>query len=72
MKKPKRRRESQLRDKRQSAETFREMAESFIPEFGARLAAVEHILLEKNVCTYEELREARRFVDMKAEMEKGR
>ncbi len=72
MKKPRRRGKKQPRANRQSVEALREMAESFIPEFAARLAAVEYLLVEKNICTYEALREARKFVDMKVEMEKSR
>jgi hypothetical protein len=34
-----------------------------MPELAARIAALEHLLIEKRICTREELIQARRFVD---------
>ncbi len=68
MKKTKPRVKKQPPGEKRSVEAVREIVEVFIPEFAARLAAIEHLVVEKNVCTYEDLKEARKFVDMKAEM----
>lgn len=43
-----------------------ELAEALdimLPELTARIAAVEHLLVEKEICDREELIEAREFVD---------
>jgi hypothetical protein len=43
-----------------------ELAEALdimLPELAARIAAVEHLLVEKEICDREELIEAREFVD---------
>lgn len=34
-----------------------------VPELTARIAAVEHLLIEKGLCTHDDLIRARRFVD---------
>ncbi len=68
MKKTKHRVKKQPPGQKRSVEAVREIVEAFIPEFAARVAAIKRLLVEKNVCTYKDLREARRFVDMKAEM----
>ena len=68
MKQSKHRVKKQPPGKQRSVEAVREMIESFIPEFAARVAAIEHLLVEKNVCTREDLQEARKFVDMEAEI----
>lgn len=39
-----------------------EQIEIMIPEMTARIAALEHLLLEKHLCTREELISAREFV----------
>jgi hypothetical protein len=40
-----------------------ETLDIMLPELTARLAAVEHLLVEKEICDREELLEAREFVD---------
>jgi hypothetical protein len=34
-----------------------------LPEVMARIAAVEHVLISKNVCSIEDLLNARKFID---------
>ena len=34
-----------------------------VPELTARIAALEHLLIEKGLCTHDDLVHARRFVD---------
>jgi hypothetical protein len=34
-----------------------------MPELAARIAALEHLLIEKRICTREELIQTRRFID---------
>ena len=40
-----------------------EALDIMLPELTARIAAVEHLLVEKEICDREELIEARQFVD---------
>ncbi len=40
-----------------------EVLDIMIPELTARIAAVEHLLLEKQICTHEDLIKSREFVD---------
>jgi hypothetical protein len=40
-----------------------EAQEILLPELAARIAALEHLLMEKRICTREELIQARRFID---------
>ena len=40
-----------------------ETLDIMLPELTARIAAVEHLLVEKEICDREELIEAREFVD---------
>jgi len=40
-----------------------EALDIMLPELSARIAAVEHLLLEKEICDREELMAAREFVD---------
>jgi len=47
----------QLRD-------LREQVDIVLPEMTARIAALEHLLLEKQLCTRKDLIEARQFVRM--------
>ncbi|MBI3622036.1 MAG: hypothetical protein HY208_07625 [Nitrospirae bacterium] len=42
-----------------------EAQEILLPELAARIAALEHLLIEKGLCTYDDLRQARAFVDTK-------
>jgi len=49
-------------DNRRLAE-ISEALDIMLPELTARIAAVEHLLVEKEICDREELIEAREFVD---------
>ena len=49
-------------DDRRVAE-ISETLDIMLPELTARIAAVEHLLVEKEICDREELLEAREFVD---------
>ena len=49
-------------DDRRLAE-ISETLDIMLPELTARIAAVEHLLVEKEICAREELIEAREFVD---------
>jgi hypothetical protein len=49
-------------DNRRLAE-ISEALDIMLPELTARIAAVEHVLVEKEICDREELIEAREFVD---------
>ena len=40
-----------------------EAQEILLPELAARIAAIEHLLIEKGFCTYDELKQARAFID---------
>ena len=42
-----------------------EALEIMLPELSARLAAVEHLLIEKKLCTRDDLLRAREFVDLR-------
>ena len=42
-----------------------ETLDIMIPEFAARIAAIEHLLIEKQICTREEFIHSREFVDMR-------
>ena len=45
-----------------------ELAEAqaiLLPELAARIAAVEHLLTEKKLCTHDELVKAREFIDLR-------
>ena len=44
-----------------------EQVDIMVPEVTARIAALEHLLLEKRLCTREELRHAREFVRIQEE-----
>jgi len=39
-----------------------------LPELAARLAALEHLLVEKGICRREELLESRAFVDVRRDV----
>lgn len=41
-----------------------EKLDIMVPELSARLAALEHLLVQKEICEREELIRARRFVDL--------
>jgi Holliday junction resolvasome RuvABC endonuclease subunit len=43
---------------------LREQVDIVLPEMTARIAALEHLLLEKQLCTRKDLRDARQFVRM--------
>jgi hypothetical protein len=36
-----------------------------VPELAARLAAIEHLLIEHKICRHDDLRHARAFVDLR-------
>jgi hypothetical protein len=36
-----------------------------VPELAARLAAVEHLLIDRKICRHDDLRTARAFVDLR-------
>jgi hypothetical protein len=40
-----------------------EVQEILLPELAARIAALEHVLIEKRICTRDELKQARVFID---------
>ena len=49
-----------------SVSRLSELAEEMdimVPELTARIAALEHLLIEKGLCTHDDLVRARRFVD---------
>jgi hypothetical protein len=39
-----------------------EVQEILLPELAARIAALEHLLIEKGVCSYDDLKQAREFI----------
>lgn len=41
-----------------------EALDIMLPELSARIAALEHLLIEKQLCSREDLRRARAFIDM--------
>jgi Holliday junction resolvasome RuvABC endonuclease subunit len=43
---------------------LREQVDIVLPEMTARIAALEHLLLQKNLCARRDLIDARRFVRM--------
>ena len=43
---------------------LREQVDIVLPEMAARIAALEHLLLEKNLCARKDLIDARQFVRM--------
>lgn len=43
---------------------LREQVDIVLPEMTARVAALEHLLLEQTLCTRDDLRRAREFVRM--------
>ena len=45
-------------------EDLREQIDIILPEMTARIAALEHLLLEKNLCARRDLIDARQFVRM--------
>lgn len=40
-----------------------ERLDMMLPEVMRRIAAVEHVLIEKRICSHEDLLEARKFID---------
>jgi hypothetical protein len=39
-----------------------EVQEILLPELAARIAALEHLLIEKGLCSYNDLKQAREFI----------
>jgi hypothetical protein len=52
---------------RQQIEDLNERIDIVLPEVTARVAALEHLLLELNLCTLDDLRGARQFVKIQEE-----
>ncbi len=46
-------------------ESLGEEVHIMLPELAARLAAVEHLLVEKQLCSHEDLVRSREFVDIR-------
>jgi hypothetical protein len=44
-----------------------EAQEIMLPELSARIAAVEHLLVEMQICSHDDLIKSREFVDMRRE-----
>ncbi len=51
-----------------SLDTMAETLDIMIPELTARLAAVEHLLIEKQICSHEDLVRSREFVDIRQKL----
>ena len=47
----------------EAIEAMSERLDMMLPEVMARIAAVEHVLIEKKVCLHEDLLRARQFID---------
>ena len=47
----------------ESIDALIERLDMMLPEVMARIAAVEHVLIEKKVCSHEDLLSARQFID---------
>jgi len=41
-----------------------EVQEILLPELAGRIAAIEHLLIEKGLCTYNDLKQAREFINI--------
>jgi len=39
-----------------------EVQEILLPELAARIAALEHLLIDKGLCSYDDLKQAREFI----------
>lgn len=48
---------------KESVETITERLDMMLPEVMSRIAAVEHLLVEKNICSPNDLRRSRQFID---------
>ena len=49
--------------------TNSETLDIMIPELTARLAALEHLLIEKQICSHEDLVRSREFVDIRQKLQ---
>jgi hypothetical protein len=47
----------------EALDAMSERLDMMLPEVMARIAAVEHVLIEKKVCSHEDLLKARKFID---------
>lgn len=47
----------------EALDAMSERLDMMLPEVMARIAAVEHVLIEKKVCLHEDLLRARQFID---------
>ncbi|MEX0829853.1 MAG: hypothetical protein WD032_06390 [Nitrospirales bacterium] len=47
----------------EALDALSERLDMMLPEVMARIAAVEHVLISKNVCSLEDLLKARKFID---------
>ena len=50
-------------------DTIAETLGIMIPELTARLAALEHLLIEKQICSHEDLVRSREFVDIRQKLQ---
>ena len=50
-------------------DTIAETLGIMIPELAARLAALEHLLIEKQICSHEDLVRSREFVDIRQKLQ---
>ncbi len=50
-------------------DTIAETLGIMIPEFAARLAALEHLLIEKQICSHGDLVRSREFVDIRQKLQ---
>ncbi len=50
-------------------DTIAETLDIMIPELTARLAALEHLLIEKQICSHEDLVRSREFVDIRQKLQ---
>jgi len=50
-------------------DTIAETLDIMIPELAARLAALEHLLIEKQICSHEDLVRSREFVDIRQKLQ---
>ncbi|UCE62825.1 MAG: hypothetical protein JSU59_08035 [Nitrospirota bacterium] len=47
----------------EALDTLAERLDMMLPEVMSRIAAVEHVMVEKGVCSHADLRRARQFID---------
>ena len=52
-----------VHDDVEALDALSERLDMMLPEVMARIAAVEHVLIERKVCSHEDLLRARQFID---------